>query len=75
MKIVITLFSLFLSVTITALIMDFGKTSQNAIGWVWQDRNGVAIKELLEEKNGCVYYIDVWGNNGKTCGDYQLTIY
>jgi hypothetical protein len=65
----------FISVCIIAVGMDFYKSVAHGKGWVSQDKNGRAIKELIKEENGYVYYIDVWNTNGKTCGAYDLRMY
>lgn len=65
----------FILLVVIALGMDFYKSISSGNGWISQDRNGRAIKELIKEENGCAYYIDVWENQGKTCGAYDLRMY
>lgn len=62
---------LILLVVIT-LGINFYKSVSDGNGWISQGRNGRAIRELIKEENGCAYYIDVWGIQGKTCGAYDL---
>lgn len=62
----------FAVITFIVLGVDLFKTTKNGVGWVWQDRNGVAVKQFLREENGCIYFIDVWDNEGKTCGTYRV---
>ena len=73
-----TIALIFISFIILVLIafgMDFYKSVFHGKGHISQDRNGRAIKELIKEENGCAYYIDVWNNQGKTCGAYDLQMY
>lgn len=63
---------LFLLLTILALAVDFGKTMEHSVGWVYQASHGTAVKEFQEEIDGCIYFTDVWDNPNKLCGDYQI---
>lgn len=65
----------FLCLVLVAFGMDFYKTMRHGEGWVTQGRHGTAIKEFKKEEGNCVYYIDVWGNDTKTCGAYELKLY
>jgi hypothetical protein len=58
-----------------ALGIDFYKTVNNGIGWISQDRNSTAVKKIIKEEGGCVYFVDVWGSDGKTCGSYEIKRY
>lgn len=47
-------------------------TRQNT-GWVHQGNHSMAYKEILKEESGCIYFVDVWGNEGRACGAYTVT--
>lgn len=65
----------FILLIVVVLGADFTKTMQNSVGWVYQANHGTAVKEFQKEEDGCVYYIDVWDNSGKTCGVYEIQKY
>ena len=58
-----------------AIGVDFYKTTKNGIGWVYQAKHGTAIMKFIKEENQCIYFIDVWENEGKICGDYQIKLF
>lgn len=63
---------LILFILIGALGTDFYKTMKYSVGWVWVERKGTAVKEFIKEEDSCVYFIDVWDKEVKTCGIYQI---
>lgn len=65
----------FLFIIIFALGTDAILTLKNGVGWVWQDKNGTAISKFLEEKDGCISFLDVYGNQSKACGSYVIKRY
>lgn len=66
---------MFLLVVISTLFSDFYLTMKYAKGWVSSDRNSSAIKTFIKEEDKCVYFIDVWDSEVKTCGNYELKLY
>jgi len=70
--IIISPFIIFAIVVICAFGMDFYKIMKYSDGWVWQDRHGTAVKDFIKEEDNCIYFIDVWDRDIKTCGTYQI---
>uniref|UniRef100_A0A6H1ZF82 Uncharacterized protein n=2 Tax=viral metagenome TaxID=1070528 RepID=A0A6H1ZF82_9ZZZZ len=70
--IIISPFIIFAIVVIYVLGTDFYKTMKYSDGWVWQNRHGTAVKEFIKEEDNCIYFIDVWDREVKTCGIYQI---
>jgi hypothetical protein len=74
-KIFFIIFSFLLGLTLFAIIIELYKIEKYSIGWVWVERKGTAVKEFIKEEDKCIYFIDVWNNNVKTCGIYQIKKY
>ncbi|HRF69813.1 MAG TPA: hypothetical protein PKV66_00115 [Candidatus Pelethenecus sp.] len=75
MKILVTFLVVVVGVVIISALSDFYLTMKYGKGWVSQGVNGTAIKTFIKEEAGCVYFVDVWNTQTKTCGDYELKLY
>ena len=64
----------FTVLVLSVLFTDFTLTIKNGIGYVSQDTKRTAIKEIIKEEDGCVYWVGVWGEDGKTCGSYSIEL-
>ena len=51
------------------------KKSESSVFNLINQIKTTAVKEFLEEKYGCIYFIDVWDNQNKVCGIYQIKKY
>ena len=65
----------FVVMAFVALGTECAKTMKYSVGWVWQGKNGSAVKEFLIEEGGCINYIDVWDKKSKACGEYIIERY
>lgn len=76
LEIVMVILGIIILLVFAAFFVDFYMSITNGrAGWVWQDRNGTAVKQFLKEENGCIYFIDHLNNESKTCGSYRKEVY